>query len=267
MLKKQNFFVKGSKILMKNRSLLLSSGFLTIMFSGLCHSTFAATPGCADPNQTPVSASYLRQIATYRGIIDDSMSTLAQNRRIGRSFQEFVQRSMAYPNENWYLFTSTARQTRSGVASVRPDFTERVTDTSGKVDDQGSFVEVKATGATLSLSYYRYQILGHIDAVSRRPAASFRRGAARVLFITTSDTTASPPDTIAEANKLGVGIWKAIVCTTVQPDGLLQVGPAVPLNPEVYGASILLNGAPGIRNDLALPGTAPAGLEDAEGGY
>ena len=174
---------------------------------------------------------------------------------------------MAYPNENWYLFTSPARQAQSGVASVRPDFTERVIYTSGQTDDHGSFVEVKATGAILNLSYYRYQILGHIDAVSRRPAASFRRGAARVLFITTSDTTVSPPDTIAEANRLGVGIWKAIVCTTTQPGGFLQVGPAVPLNPEVYGTSIPLSDAAGVRNDLALPGTAPAGLEDADGGY
>jgi hypothetical protein len=267
MIKKRDFPVCGGKALARNKSILLSPGFFIMIFSSLCCSSFAATPGCADPNQTPVSTSYLRQIATYRGVIDNSMSTLTQNRRIGRSFQEFVQRSMGYSSENWYLFTSPARKAQSGVASVRPDFTERVIYTTGKVDDHGSFVEVKATGATLNLSYYRYQILGHIDAVSRRPAAGFRRGAARVLFITTSDTTASPPDTIAEANRLGIGIWKAIVCTTAQPGGLLQVGPAVPLNPEVYGTSIPVNGLPGVRNDLALPGTAPAGLEDAEGGY
>ncbi|MCM0590890.1 MAG: hypothetical protein KA716_11940 [Gloeotrichia echinulata DEX184] len=272
MTKKRGFFVSDkSKALAKRGSLLLSSSFFTLIFSSLCNSTFAATPGCATSGQSPVSTSYLRQIATYRGIINNSMSTLTQNRRIGRSFQEFVQRSMAYPNENWYLFASPARQAQSGVASVRPDFTERVTnlDAAGNVrsDDQGSFVEVKATGAVLNLSYYRYQILGHIDAVSRRPAARFGRGAARVLFITTSDTTASPPDTIAEANRLGIGIWKAIVCTTAQPGGLLQVGPAVPLNPEIYAPNIPSPVSPGVLNDLALPGTAPAGLEDAEGGY
>ncbi|MCY7272806.1 MAG: hypothetical protein LH702_03400 [Phormidesmis sp. CAN_BIN44] len=173
---------------------------------------------------------------------------------------------MNYSNENWYLFTSSARQAKSGVASVRPDFTERVVYNGEVFDDHGSFVEVKATGSVLNLSYYRYQILGHIDAVSRRPAASFRRGAARVLFITTSDTSAGPPDTIAEANRLGVGIWKAIVCTTAQPGGYLQVGPATPLNPEVY-TSAPLEISPGLLNDLALPGATPAGLEDAEGGY
>lgn len=199
MLGKQNFFVRGGNTLIKNRSIFLSSSFFILIFSSLFCSAFAATPGCADDGQTPVSSSYLRQIATYRGIINSSMSTLTQNRRVGRAFQEFVQRSMAYSNENWYLFASPVRKAQSGVASVRPDFTERVVSSSGGIDDHGSFVEVKATGATLNLSYYRYQILGHIEAVSRRPAASFRRGAARVLFITTSDTTASPPDTIAEA--------------------------------------------------------------------
>jgi hypothetical protein len=266
MIKKHDLLLVG-KDLVRNKSIFISPSFFIVIFFSLCHSTFAATPGCADPRQTPVSSSYLRKIATYRGVIDNSMSTLTQNRRVGRSFQEFVQRSMAYPNENWYLFASPARKVQSGVASVRPDFTERVIypDVNG-VDDHGSFVEVKATGAILNLSYYRHQILGHIDAVSRRPAASFRTGAARVLFITTSDTTASPPDTIIEANRKGVGIWKAIVCTTAQPGGLLQVGPAVPLNPEIYG-TLLLQNKPGVLNDLALPGTAPAGLEDAEGGY
>lgn len=35
----------------------------------------------------------------------------------------------------------------------------------------------------------------------------------------------------------------------------------------IYGTSIPLDGIPGILNDLALPGTIPADLEDAEGGY
>jgi hypothetical protein len=89
----------------------------------------------------------------------------------------------------------------------------------------------------------------------------------RQEYVKTSDTSAGPSDTIAEANRLGVGIWKAIVCTTAQPGGYLQVGPATPLNPEVYGTSIPFDGLPGIFNDLALPGATPAGLEDAEGGY
>jgi len=146
------------------------------------------------------------------------MSTLTQNRRVGRAFQEFVQRSMQYPQENGYLFTSPARQAAAGRASVRPDFTERVVNTDGRVDDHGSFVEVKATGSVLLPSYYYYQILGHIDAVSRRPAATYRSGAARVLFITTSDTSAGPTETLAEANRRGVKLtvihlssWRALL--------------------------------------------------------
>lgn len=84
MTNKQVFFEKESKILLKSGPKFLAISFLTMTFSSLCHSSFAATPGCADYNQTPVSTSYLRQIATYRGIINSNMSTLTQNRRIGR---------------------------------------------------------------------------------------------------------------------------------------------------------------------------------------
>jgi hypothetical protein len=120
----------------------------------------------------------------------------------------------------------------------------------------------------LTLGYYKYQILGHIEAVSNRPAASFAPGGSRVLFITTSDTNVGAPDTLAEATKRRVAIWKAIVCTTPQPGGYLQVGPATPLNPSVYGPGVIpLDGFPGVQNDLALPGATPVGLEDAEGGY
>jgi hypothetical protein len=55
---------------------------------------------CANSTQSPVTSITLRSIARDLGIINDSMSTLTQNRRIGRSFQELVQRSMAYSQEN-----------------------------------------------------------------------------------------------------------------------------------------------------------------------
>ncbi len=268
MIRTQIHFLKRIVASTKRGRLFYVSSLSTIVFSNLCCSALAQTPGCAGPGQTPVSSTYLRQIAMYRGIIDPGMSTLTQNRRIGRSFQQFVQRSMLYPSENGFLFPSPTRQQRSGVPNLRPDFTERVTHPDGRFDDYGSFVEVKATGATLNLSYYRHQILGHIEAVSRRPVTSFGRGAARVLFITTSDTSAGPADTIAEANRVGVSLWKAVVCTSPQPGGFLQVGPAVPLNPGVYGRTgAPISIMPGVRNDLAAPGAVPVGLEDAEGGY
>jgi hypothetical protein len=64
MIKKPDLLAAG-KALVRNKSILISPSFFIVIFSSLCHSTFAATPGCADPNQTPVSTSYLRQIATY----------------------------------------------------------------------------------------------------------------------------------------------------------------------------------------------------------
>jgi hypothetical protein len=203
--------------------------------------------------------SYARDL----GIINDSMTTLTQNRRIGRSFQELVQRSMAYQQENGYAFTSPARSTATGGSrtTVRPDFTERVTyfsNTGTQVDPYGSFVEVKATGAVLNPSYYYYQILGHIDAVSRRPASGFFRGAARVLFITTSDTSVGTTDTLREANNRGVGIWKAIVCRTTPNSNSFQVSPAVPLNPGIYSQTPV-PGSPGLVTGLSQPGTTPAG--------
>ncbi len=45
--------------------------------------------------------------------------------------------------------------------------------------------------------------------------------------------------------------------------GILETG----LSWSQLLTSIPLSGALGVRNDLALPGTAPAGLEGAEGGY
>ena len=192
----------------------------------------ARAQSCANSTHSPVTSITLRSIARDLGIINDSMTTLTQNRRIGRSFQELVQRSMAYQQENGYAFTSPARSTATGGSrkTVRPDFTERVTYVSNSgtlVDPYGSFVEVKATGAVLNPSYYYYQILGHIDAVSRRPASGFFRGAARVLFITTSDTSVGTASTLKEGNDRGVGIWKAIVCRTTPNSNSFQVGPAL----------------------------------------
>lgn len=234
---------------------------------------------CANSSQTPLTSSRLRQIALAAGIINNTQSTLTQNRRVGRSFQEFVQRSMGYAQENGTNFGSPARSAATGNqrTRVRPDFTERVSfvnPSTGQTqtDTQGSFVEVKATGAVLRPSYYYYQILGHIDAVSRQPAARFFSGAARVLFITTSDTSVGHPATLSEANDSNrrVSIWKATVCeipsTSTPVD--LQVGPAIPLNPSVYPATRRpVNGAPGRINSIARPGTAPAGYDDANGGF
>ncbi|MCY7286474.1 MAG: hypothetical protein LH679_24270, partial [Cyanobacteria bacterium CAN_BIN43] len=90
-------------------------------------------------------------------------------------------------------------------------------------------------------------------------------GAARVLFITTSDTVV-PAETIMKGTNLKVGVWQAIVCTNLQPGGLLQVGPATPLNPELYRTGTLFYGQPGVLNDLAKPGGSPAGYEDMDGG-
>ena len=115
-------------------------------------------------------------------------------------------------------------------------------------------------------SYYYYQILGHIDAVSRRPASGFFRGAARVLFITTSDTSVGTTNTLTEANNRGVGIWKAIVCRTDPNSNSFQVGPAVPLNPGIYSQTPV-PGSPGLVTGLSQPGTTPTGYEDADGGY
>ncbi|PPS45833.1 hypothetical protein [Chroococcidiopsis sp. TS-821] len=114
--------------------------------------------------------------------------------------------------------------------------------------------------------YYYYQALGHIDTVSRRLASGFFRGAARVLFITTSDTSVGTTDTLREANNRGVGIWKAIVCRTTPNSNSFQVGSAIPLNPGIYSQTPV-PGSPGLVTGLSQPGSTPSGYEDADGGY
>jgi hypothetical protein len=115
------------------------------------------------------------------------MTTIQTNRTVGRAFQELVQRSMQYPQENGYAFESPARAAA----------TQRLSKPIGRV----------------------------------RPA--------RVLFITTSDTSAGPADTLSEATSKGVSIWKAIVCRDPGKNSF-QVGPPVSLNPAVFQSNTLL---------------------------
>jgi hypothetical protein len=133
----------------------------------------------------------------------------------------------------------------------------------GRADPAGTFVEVKATVGAIRLSTSRQQILGHLDAVSRRPAATYFPGAARVFFITTSDTAVNS-DVLVEASRLKISIWQAIVC---RGNNRLQVGPSTPLNPGVYSPSVPLDGLPGIPGDIVNPTEPAPGLGDPYGGY
>lgn len=86
---------------------------------------------------------------------------------------------------------------------------------------------------------------GHIDAVSRRPAATYFPGAARVLFITTTDTPVAST-TLSEANSIGVSIWQAVVCRDPNENSF-QVSAAQPLNPGVYGGNVPISVQTGVK--------------------
>jgi hypothetical protein len=214
-----------------------------------------------------LTTTKLREISVYQGVIDSTMSTLTQNRRIGRAFQNFVQRSMQYTQENGYAFSSKERLALASKGNVRPDFTESVVLTSGGADPHGSFVEVKAVESPLTLGYYSYQIQGHIDAVSTRPVAALGSGAPRVLFITTSNTVV-PNETLSKATAKKVSIWQAIVCYKASgPAYVTVVSSAVVLNPSVYPSQVPLPGFQGQEGNIYYGTTPPAGYEDAEGGF
>ncbi len=91
-----------------NRSLAVVFGFVTTTFGSLAlpSPSYAGTPKCtpSTQKQTPATSTFIRQMAKSKGIINDNMSTLTQNRRVGRSFQEFVMRSMRYDKENGMLY-------------------------------------------------------------------------------------------------------------------------------------------------------------------
>lgn len=251
----------------------IGSILLTALVIGISPSGVKAQ-SCASSSQIPMTTTRFRQITDGYQITNSSMDYLTKNRTVGRAFQELVQRSMKYPKENGYNFTSPARFAATGNSRqyVRPDFTEPVRQYLGRTrgyrtDSHGSFVEVKAVGSPLTLGYYGYQILGHIDAVSRRPAQGYGPGAARVLFITTSNTTVGS-DTLARATRENVAIWQAIVCRDSGQNSF-QVGSAVPLNTAVYaGRSIPVPLFPGVKTNVWYrTSTPPSAYEDTNGGY
>ncbi|MBD2677159.1 MULTISPECIES: hypothetical protein [Nostoc] len=207
------------------------------LFIGVA-ATFAMTPfavqaqTCANSSQTPLTKSRLDQIATNQGI------PLSQ---VGIKFEEFALSTLK-PGDpiasNKKLFPSPLRQIKAGIANVQPDgvvtLVVNLRPFFSFTYPESVFYESKAVQRTLlPPSYERYQILGHLDALSRSPGAVADENPA-IVFLTTSDVRTISPKTIAEATNRDIGVWHSIGCEIVPPFGNLQMGKAELLNPIVY---------------------------------
>jgi hypothetical protein len=187
---------------------------------------------CANSSQTPLTKSRLDQIATNQGI---PLS------KVGVKFEEFALTTLK-PGDpiasNRRLFPSPLRQIKAGIGNVQPDgvvpLVVNLIPFFSFTYADSVFYESKAVQRTLlPPSYQDYQILGHLDALSRSSGAAADENPA-IVFLTTSDVRTISPKTIAEASRRGIGVWHSIGCEIVPPFGNLQMGKAELLNPIVY---------------------------------
>jgi RHS repeat-associated protein len=203
-------------------------------------------------NPIPLTTVRLREIARAQSIGAPVQSGPLFNRAVGRSFQEFVLRSLGL-TENFQVFTSPAapRVVPEAVAPISMAYF------GGSVAawyPNSSFYEIKAVNRVLTLSYRKGQIRGLIEAAANSAAGRATTPHApppRVTFITTGDTKIGS-DIIAEATARGVAIWHGVVLeeagAPVSGPTLLGVGAIFPLNPQVYE----LRAPPGAGN-VTLP--------------
>ena len=247
----EGIVIKKNYILTFKRSpakgLFISGEFIVMnylqkiaLFTGIA-ATVVVTPfavqaqTCADSNQTPLTKSRLDQIATSQGI---PLS------KVGLKFEEFA-RTTLKPGDpipsNKELFPSPLRQIKAGIGNVQPDgvvpLVVNLIPFFSSTYPKSVFYESKAVQRTLlPPSYERYQILGHLDVLSRSSAAAAGENPA-IVFLTTSDVRTISPRTINEANRRGIGVWHSIGCEIVPPFGNLQMGKAELLNVGVYFGS------------------------------
>lgn len=200
----------------------------------------------------PLTTTRLRAIATAQGI-GAGLTGVQFNRAVGVAFESFVLSSLGFIPRNTASFFSPARAAATGglPASVIPEFVRAVTKVTWSwgiwptvtTYANSSFFEVKAVSGTLTLSSSRHQIRGLIDVASRSLAGQAvgpHHPVPIVTFITTGDTVIGA-DVLADATSRGVAIWQA---TVFEIDNIgssnptLEVGPYLPLNPQVYAPGV-----------------------------
>lgn len=88
-----------------------------------------------------------------------------------------------------------------------------------------SFTTKAVKGTLLPPSYEKYQILGLLDALGRRPARAAGENPA-IVFMTTSDVHKISKKTITEANSRDIGVWHSIGCEVTPLSSDLQMSQA-----------------------------------------
>ncbi len=203
------------------------------------------------PHVYPFTTLDLRAVAAAQKI-GMGLTGIQFNREVGLAFENWVLTTMGQLPRNTQSFLSPARQVANKAngglpASVIPEYVAAlslvVDGTLVDIWPQSKFYEVKAVTGALVLSSSRSQILGLIDVLASSPVAVATEPYApppQLVFTTTGNTTISPT-VFTYATQRGVAVWQQVVFSDFNPPGDpdLYLGPAVPLNPQVYGTATL----------------------------